>query len=218
MSALIFEPEYNPQNNIGDIVGPIGSTLALFFFLTPGVLMYSLHKRTVEPSKVPYVIMMANIMNCVLWFAYGLQIKNLSVWLCNMVGGILNLIWISIFWCYFFQKLAQQFFTIVGTFIFTGAVFAIFYYAINIEIVSGITACVFNVIMYAAPGQNTLLVIKTKNYTLIPFSTTLVGLLCSIDWLLFGLIGMQRMDYTIIIPNGLGNLKFLIFRCHFCHY
>ena len=60
---------------------------------------------------------------------------------------------------------------------------------------------IFNVAMYIAPGQKILRVIKEKNYKLIPIRSTIVSILCSGSWLIYGIV----IDLvTQIIPNALG--------------
>ena len=68
-------------------------------------------------------------------------------------------------------------------------------------IVVGNIAMVVNIITYITPGQKIIQVIKTKNYELIPISSTLSGSMCTLCWLIFGLL---IWDIRTIIPNGLG--------------
>ena len=60
---------------------------------------------------------------------------------------------------------------------------------------------IFNVLMYAAPGEKIYRVIKTGDYKLIPIWSTIGAAACSACWLIYGLyVG----DIYIIVPNGLG--------------
>jgi hypothetical protein len=79
-------------------------------------------------------------------------------------------------------------------------------YVINIQIY-GIILIVINVLMFIGPSQNIIRVIKEKNHRLIPIATTLVMIVCSGGWLLFGKI---VNDLTCIIPNMIG-LFFSVF-------
>jgi uncharacterized protein with PQ loop repeat len=58
-----------------------------------------------------------------------------------------------------------------------------------------------NSLMFIAPGQNIIRVIKEKNYKLIPIATTLVAIICSGGWLLFGIL---VNDINCIISNLIG--------------
>ena len=60
---------------------------------------------------------------------------------------------------------------------------------------------IFNVLMYAAPGEKIVRVFKTKQYNLIPIFSTIGGFFCSLCWLMFG---VYKGDLNLIIPNALG--------------
>ena len=75
---------------------------------------------------------------------------------------------------------------------------AVFY---NDEKVVSTLAMIFNVAMYIAPGQKIIRVIKEKNYKLIPIRSTIVSILCSGSWLMYGItINL----FAQILPNALG--------------
>ena len=74
--------------------------------------------------------------------------------------------------------------------------------------VTGKIAMVFNVLMYASPGEKMITVFKTGNYKLIPIWSTLGGTACSACWMIYGI---YLVDWNQIIPNGLGVL-FSIFQ------
>ena len=63
---------------------------------------------------------------------------------------------------------------------------------------------IINIIQYAAPGQSIFTVLKTGNYSLIPITTTIVGVMCSSCWLVFGII---MKNPNCIIPNSMGLAK-----------
>ena len=76
---------------------------------------------------------------------------------------------------------------------------------------------IFNILMYAAPGEKIFKVFKTKKYNLIPIFSTIGGFFCSLCWLAFGI---YKGDINLIIPNGLGLffsilqiVVYLIFYC-----
>jgi solute carrier family 50 protein (sugar transporter) len=97
-----------------------------------------------------------------------------------------------------------------------GGISFIFYKIIH-EDITGFVAMIFNILMYAAPGEKIFQVFKTKQYKLIPIFSTIGGLSCSLCWLIFAI---YKMDINMIIPNGLGLLfailqiiVYLIFYC-----
>ena len=74
------------------------------------------------------------------------------------------------------------------------------YYILDPEI-TAIIANVFNVLMYAAPGEKIYIICKNGNYKLIPIWSTLGGLACSTSWMFYGI---YKKDKYLIIPNALG--------------
>ena len=80
------------------------------------------------------------------------------------------------------------------------------YYKIDPEI-TGIAANVFNVLMYAAPGEKMYTVCKTGNYELIPIWSTIGAIACSTSWMLYG---FYQGDILLVIPNALGDISALV--------
>ena len=76
----------------------------------------------------------------------------------------------------------------------------LFFFIVPYE-VTGKIAMVFNVLMYASPGEKMITVFKTGNYKLIPIWSTLGGTACSGCWMIYGI---YSNDWNQIIPNGLG--------------
>ena len=75
-------------------------------------------------------------------------------------------------------------------------------------LVIGKSAMIFNICMYAAPAQNIVAVFKTKDPTLIPVHTSIIGFLCSSTWFIYGLLDF---DINVLIPNVLG-IIFTVFQ------
>ena len=74
------------------------------------------------------------------------------------------------------------------------------YYVIYYKAV-GISANVFNVLMYAATGEKIYRVIKTKNYQLMPIFSIIGAFLSSLCWFIYGLFDFE---INVLIPNALG--------------
>ena len=94
--------------------------------------------------------------------------------------------------------------------------FLLFYKVVDVE-VTGIIAMVFNVLMFAAPGEKMFRVCKTKQYDLIPIFSTIGGFFCSLCWLMYG---VYKGDLKLIIPNGLGLffsiLQIIVYLVFYC--
>ena len=131
-----------------------GNALALFFFFSPAVKMYSLLKEKISHSEFSYLALMANIMNCLLWFVYGFRRNTIELWIVNLIGGITSLIYLLIFWFYFCNKNPLKFLGYVFiTLAVLSGIYSLFYWGFEDYNVAGYVAMVFNVLMFAAPGQ-----------------------------------------------------------------
>lgn len=136
-------------------LGLMGNIFAIIFFIAPISLMVKLHKKEQDPAKIPYLIMIMNVMNCFLWFSYGILIEDFFIMLANGIGYPTNLIYLCLF---FFYKADRNFLKSLGfilpSIILSGALFAALAFWIKIQDVSKYSAMVFNIFMYGAPGQN----------------------------------------------------------------
>ena len=192
---------------VESIFGWIGFTISTYFYFSPVVPFIKVVKGEIKYKDAPFILLLCNIMNCMLWIDYGL-IKNAFVlYFTCVIGGAITLIWITIYLIFFAKKIF--FIGLLLNLLLMGLVFGITYifYIINIEI-TGYVALVFNLLMLIAPGEKIFTVIKTGKYELIPIFSTIGSLLCSGCWLMFGI---YQNDIKLIIPNGLG-LFFGIFQ------
>ena len=163
MSLQIFLTDDGSSDLFQDIAGWVGNVLALFFFFSPAIGMYELIKRKREFSTIPYLSLIANTMNCLLWCVYGLKKEEPIIYVCNSIGGVTNIIYLVIFWYFFVgEKVVKYLGMLAATFLSLGAIFSLCYFlgdifsglekSTEIDII-GYAAMVFNIIMYAAPGQ-----------------------------------------------------------------
>ena len=140
-------------------------------------------------------------MNCILWADYGLLDDSFQVYFTNGIGGVITLIWITIYLIYLAkQTIGYALFLVILLMIAIGGISFVFYFLLGKKI-TGWAAMIFNVLMYAAPGEKIVRVFKTRQYNLIPIFSTIGGLFCSLCWLMFG---VYKGDTNLIIPNALG--------------
>ena len=142
-------------------------------------------------------------MNCILWANYGLKKDRFLQYFPNGLGGFITLIFITIFLIYLADKkigLSLLFTTCLA--IVVSGLGLLFFLVVDVD-VTGTIAMVFNVLMFAAPGEKMYTVCKTGNYELIPIWSTIGAAACSGCWLMYG---VYVADFKIIIPNALGVL------------
>jgi len=186
---------------VGEIFGWVGTALATYFYISPVVPFIKLIKGEITYKESPGVLLLCSFMNCILWVDYGLLQNNFQVYFANGLGGSITLIFITIFLIYVSElrigfSLLYNFILIA---VITGISLLCFY--IVPSNITGTAAMIFNVLMYAAPGEKIMTVCKTGNYNLIPIWSTIGGTACSTSW---GIFGVYKKDLNLIIPNVLG--------------
>ena len=198
--------EEQQEDLIGDIFGWVGTAISMFFFISPVVPFIDLIKGKITYKETPGILLICSFMNCILWAVYGVKLSKLQVYTANGIGGTITLVWIFIFLVYFAQKnVLKSIGYIFLSLVIIAGIGALFYFWVDPEkdkaVITGYVAMVFNVFMYAAPGEKIYSVIKTGNYKLIPIVSTIAGFVCSACWLMYG---VYQSDLNIIIPNALG--------------
>ena len=194
---------------VSKIIGYLGNAFALFFFLSPIIIMYKLIKGHEDVDKIPGILLASQWFNCTLWLIYGIYIEKDEVVICNVIGASLSLIYITIYILYRFERVAMKLLIILLTFGLMCGFFAGFYWGVSPidHEITGLVAMIFNIILYGSPGQNLITVFKTGNHNLIPIVSSVVGFLCSSTWTVWGFLNTNK---NVIIPNILGVLLSII--------
>ena len=202
---------------IKKIFGWTGTGLAIYFYLAPGIPFYKLVNEQIQVSEVPGILLICSLMNCILWADYGLLDDSFEVYFANGIGGVITLAWITIY-LIFVAKQKFKFALFLNILLLggVGGISYVFYMIISKKL-TGLIAMIFNVLMYAAPGEKIFRVIKLRNYNLIPIFSTIGGFFCSLCWLMFGI---YKGDSNLIIPNGLGLffaiLQVIVYIVYYC--
>ena len=183
------------------IFGWVGTALALYFYIAPCVPFYKVIKGTMTWKESPGVLLICSFLNCILWSDYGLIRDQFSVYLANGIGGTITLIYITIYLIHLAErKILLSLFYNFFLMCCIVEIYFIFYYLVPSK-VTGIIANVFNVLMYAAPGEKIVQICKGASYQLIPIWSTIGGTACSTSWMCYGI---YQKDELLIIPNALG--------------
>jgi solute carrier family 50 protein (sugar transporter) len=186
---------------VGDIFGWVGTCISTFFFITPVVPFLKLVKGEITYKESPGVLLICSFMNCILWADYGLIHDRFLQYFPNGLGGSITLVFITIFLIFLAEKRLSFVLLYLGCLgIAILGISFLFYRIVRVDI-TGIVANIFNVLMYAAPGEKIYTVFKTGNYELIPIWSTFGACACSASWLIYGI---YLPDWLVIIPNLLG--------------
>nr|UJT76398.1 bidirectional sugar transporter SWEET5 [Hemerocallis fulva] len=195
-------------------VGIVGNAISLGLFLSPlPTFVQIIKQKAVEQfSPVPYL---ATLLNCLLWFFYGLPIVHLNGMLILTINGaglLFETVYLSIFLTFAppNQRL-KVIGIIIGELVFVGAVAAV---VLNVahtipkrEMMVGILCVIFGTCMYASPLSVMKLVIETKSVKYMPFTLSLVSFVNGLCWTSYALL---KFDLYVLIPNGLGTMLGLI--------
>ena len=186
---------------VGDIFGWVGTGISTYFYIAPVVPFLKLINGELTWKESPGVLLICSFLNCILWSNYGLLLNRFLIYFANGIGGVITLIWITIFLIHYADKKFGL--AILYNCVLIIAIVGLdllFFYLVPYE-VTGKVAMVFNVLMYASPGEKMITVCKTKNYKLIQIWSTIGGAACSACWMMYGI---YLVDWNQIIPNGLG--------------
>ena len=185
---------------VGKIFGWAGTIIATYFYLAPVVPFMQVLTNKLNYKDSPGVLLIMSFMNCILWADYGLVKNDFMVYFANGIGGTITLVWITIYLIFLGKKnllLAVGYnFGLIVVVVLIMIIFFIIDYNIT-----GYIAMIFNVLMYAAPGEKIYRVITTKDYKLIPIFSTMGGFACSLCWLMYGI---YQRDWKLYVPNALG--------------
>lgn len=204
---------------LAQIIGYIASALSIFFFLSP-IILFKEAFKTKDLTKIPFLMLLFNSLNCYFWIIYGFYLHQNPMWVCNILGITLNIIWLVCYnVIYFKENIFLRIFISIVYVIFTLSVIAlgvlIFMYEENerkqFELaahICGYIGCGVNVLMYLGPGQKLYQVYKTENYNLIPIISSLIGWACSFFWGFYALINKTALtkgiDLPAFIPHTIG--------------
>ena len=185
------------------IISWIGTVIGIILNISPIVMFYSIIKGKNKIEIVPESMLIFNILCSSLWACYWyLQVDKFVPFFSSAFGLALSEIFSLIYLFFLAEKDWKKYF--LYAFLEINLVLEFNYallFIIKDYIIVGNIAMVVNIITYITPGQKIYQVIKTRNYNLIPISSTLSGSLCTLAWLIFGLL---IWDIRTIIPNGLG--------------
>ena len=230
----------NRTSTTSIILSWIGNILCLIYFATPFIQIIKAYKNTLDIKVIPLPLIIFIILNCLLWLLNAFASDDLSEWIplliSNGLGIILNL---AIFFLYlnlFLNKNVKKFF-FYGFFlinVIAQITYAMFRYIIlkdkekeedkqkEVEFhYIGFTATIINVLMYSSPIFNIIRLIKTKSSDLLPIFTLGVGFLCTMIFLIQGVVSYNFYDYEdeidqrvyakeTIISNG---ISFFLIAC-----
>lgn len=189
-----------------DYLSIFNTIVTVILAVTPIVPFIAICKGTEKYTVVPETLLIFSVLNNLGWGCYWYIQGNATPMTCSIICGSMALIFGVIYLFYMAEKKIGKFLLFVFLEFAVTAILSYPFLKIPPQIVGKILI-VINVIMYVAPAQNILRVIKEKNPKLIPIVSTIAGAVCSGGWFLFGFL---IKDINCMIPNILGCISSII--------
>ena len=173
----------------------------VFLNITPIFVIIPLIKGKVTYKNIPFLMLFLNLLNATCWGCYWFRKSFLIPTISNTICFIASLIFCLIYFYYFSSKNIKKFCVCLPILCLSeNAIIFSSIYLIGLK-PFGIVLIVLNILLFIAPGQYIVRVIKEKDHKLIPIVTTIVAIICSGGWLAFGIL---VKDLICIIPNAVG--------------
>lgn len=192
------------------------TSITVIMSLSPVVLFVKIIQGKEKYTIVPETMLITSIGNNVGWGCYWYRMGEPVPMICSIICGSLYIIFTIIYLFYMADKKFLK--ALLYIFLALDVIFQQFICFLKVikslKVVGGILMVV-NVLMYFAPAQNIVKVIKERNHKLIPIATTFLGAICSGGWLTFGLI---KRDINCAVPNCLGCISSIITCCVWAYF
>ena len=179
----------------------LGTIFSVFLSFSPTVPFIQVFKRQEKIEILPEGMLLCQLLNRLLWGSVWVLTKRVIPFINAAVGIFITSVFIVLYFYLYFDRIYYKtFMGFIALIIFELSISMVAIFYGSVPTVS-LLAMIFNVAMYIAPGQKILRVIKEKNYKLIPIRSTIVSILCSGSWLIYGIVINLVAQ---IIPNALG--------------
>eukprot|EP00270_Netrium_digitus_P011779 TRINITY_DN3762_c0_g1_i1.p1 TRINITY_DN3762_c0_g1~~TRINITY_DN3762_c0_g1_i1.p1 ORF type:complete len:244 (+),score=64.90 TRINITY_DN3762_c0_g1_i1:186-917(+) len=194
-------------------LGAVGTLAAVLMFFSPVTTIQRImrNKSTEEFSPFPFV---STLLNCSVWVVYSLPSvtpNRSSLLVTNFLGAAAQVFFVAVFAKFAKDRpkqLLQQLLGVYGTAM--AVLFVLISYVLpadNVSTVVGFMGMILTVVMFAAPLSAVAVVMRTGNVDFMPLSLTVMALICSIVWSMYG---AYVRDVYVLVPNALGVLLGLI--------
>jgi len=194
------------ESSLVFILSPIATIITIAVFLSPWKTVQEIQatKNVGSLSCNPFI---STFMNCLLWITYGYLSANNTVLFVNCVGLSTSVYYIYVFYTNI-SRLEKD--KLNKTLIMAGVIIsAVYFYGFvmtgenDVVFNMGVFASVFSIIMFGAPLEKMVTVIRTKSTESMIFPLALMSFVCALSWSFYGyLIG----DKFVLIPNAMASV------------
>jgi len=190
------------------------STIGLFLSGISLCLKVRMQGDTKDVTMAPFLITSTN---CAFWLKYGLLRDDSTLVVVNATGLFLEIVYLTYYYSYTGissrRTVTKQILAFYAVFsgVFYVAVFMSTSPLITIGYIGSCTAMG----VYAAPLATVAKVIQLKSSEFMSFPLSAVGLIVSIEWLLYGMI---IADKFLTVPNTIGVFLGVFQMALFCKF
>ncbi|XP_069552025.1 sugar transporter SWEET1 [Brachyistius frenatus] len=161
-------------------------------------------------DNIQFLPFLTTCLNNMGWLYYGMLKRDQTIFLVNIIGALLQIVYIITYIHYTKQKRMVMSQTVAaGTVLTCGWLyFTMFLSEGNTRLSQlGLTCSVVTVSMYLSPLTDLVEIVRSGNVQCLSFPLTVATFFTSTSWVLYGL---QLNDYYIVVPNTPGIFTSLI--------
>ena len=92
------------MDNLEDIFGWVALALTMFIYISPTIPFFNVLRGLISYEETPGILVSATYVNCFCWYIYGDMIFSDQVKICNCIGAICSLCFITIYLVYEIKK------------------------------------------------------------------------------------------------------------------
>ena len=184
------------------------SCLTTAFYISLISPFFNIFKGKLRYEDAPIFVIIISYINCFSWIIYGNIISNNQIIINNIIGGISTLILIFIYLIYEIRKyLLDSVLNISILILGTILIYKLLTIIIKDAQIIGKVCITTRLFVFISPIQIVYKVIKENNYIFIPITTTYIGFLSCICWVLYGFF---INDIYVIVSSSIGIILALV--------
>ncbi|XP_056299890.1 sugar transporter SWEET1 isoform X1 [Pseudoliparis swirei] len=167
-------------------------------------------RESKSADNIQFLPFLTTCLNNLGWLYYGILKTNHTIILVNVIGAVLQILYIIVYLHYTKQKKQVMSQTLVAATVLT---FSWFYFTTFLPEGDarlsqlGLTCSVVTVIMYMSPLTGLAQIVRSGDVRCLSFPLAVATFFTSTSWVLYGL---QLNDYYIVVPNSPGIFTSLI--------
>lgn len=167
-------------------------------------------RESKSADNIQFLPFLTTCLNNLGWLYYGILKKDQTIILVNIIGALLQILYIIMYLHYTKQKRLVSSQTLTAVIVLTCGwlYFTMFLIDRDIQLSQlGLTCSVVTVSMYLSPLTDLVEIVRSGNVQCLSFPLTVATFFTSTSWVFYGL---QLNDYYIVVPNTPGIFTSLI--------